>query len=170
MNLPAGFRARIGLNETGLTRALARGDFTLAEKLIEEASDPEYLNDGALAATPLNIVLTGRSSFFHQSRNLKLAQLLLVRGANPNLRIPNHDMETASESPIEMLLRYYLKLTEVFGLPGSGFCRTSYRPSSFEETELMDTVMDHVKSKHYSKHLDVRLASTERLVDLVLAK
>jgi len=140
VNLPAGFRARIGLNETGLTRALARGDFTVAEKLIEEASDPEYLNDGALAATPLNIVLTGRSSFFHQSRNLKLAQLLLVRGANPNLRIPNHDMETASESPIEMLLRYYLKLTEVFGLPGSGFCRTSYRPSSFEETELMDTV------------------------------
>ena len=89
VNLPAGFRARIGLNETGLTRALARGDFSLAEKLIEEASDPEYLNDGALAATPLNIVLTGRSSFFHQSRNLKLAQLLLVGGANPNLRIPN---------------------------------------------------------------------------------
>lgn len=140
VNLPAGFRARIGLNETELTRALARGDFSSAEKLIEEASDPEYLNDGALAATPLNIVLTGRSSFFHQSRNLYLAHLLLVKGANPNLRIPNHDMETASESPIEMLLQYYLKLTEVFGLPGSGLCRTSYRPSSFEETELMDTV------------------------------
>ena len=113
VNLPAGFRARIGLNETELTRALARGDFSSAEKLIEEASDPEYLNDGALAATPLNIVLTGRSSFFHQSRNLYLAHLLLVKGANPNLRIPNHDMETASESPIEMLLQYYLKLTEV---------------------------------------------------------
>ena len=28
----------------------------------------------------------------------------------------------------------------MFGLPGSGKCRTSYRPSSFEETELMDTV------------------------------
>lgn len=96
-----------------MTRALARGDFSSAEKLIEEASDPEYLNDGALAATPLNIVLTGRSSFFHQSRNLYLAHLLLVKGANPNLRIPNHDMETASESPIEMLLQYYLKLTEV---------------------------------------------------------
>ena len=139
-------------------------------KCFTQATDVEFLNDGALSATPLNIVLTGRSSFFHQSRNLKLAYLLLQKGANPNLRIPNHDMETASESPIEMLLRYYLKLTEVFGLPGSGFCRTSYRPSSFEETELMDTVMDHVSSKHYSKHLDVRLASTERLVDLVLAK
>lgn len=140
VNLPAGFRARIGLNETTLTRALARGDFALAEKLIEEATDVEYLNDGALSATPLNMVLTGRSSFFHQSRNLKLALLLMQKGANPNLRIPNHDMESASESPIELLLRYYLKLIEVFGVPGSGHCRTSYRPNSFEETELMDTV------------------------------
>jgi len=140
VNLPAGFRARIGLNETTLTRALARGDFALAEKIIEEATDVEFLNDGALSATPLNIVLTGRSSFFHQSRNLKLAYLLLQKGANPNLRIPNHDMESASESPLELLLVYYLKLVEVFGLPGSGQCRTSYRPNSFEETELMDTV------------------------------
>ena len=140
VNLPAGFRARIGLNETTLTRALARGEFSEAERLISEATDPEFLNDGALSATPLNIVLTGRSSFFHQSRNLKLAYLLMQRGANPNLRIPNHDMESASESPLEMLLRYYQKLIEVFGVPGSGHCRTSYRPSSFEETELMDTV------------------------------
>ena len=36
VNLPAGFRARIGLNETTLTRALARGDFAMAEKIIEE--------------------------------------------------------------------------------------------------------------------------------------
>eukprot|EP00092_Neocalanus_flemingeri_P007283 GFUD01007865.1.p1 GENE.GFUD01007865.1~~GFUD01007865.1.p1 ORF type:complete len:1241 (-),score=282.81 GFUD01007865.1:403-4125(-) len=140
VNLPAGFRARIGLNETTLTRALARGDFAMAEKIIEEATDIEFLNDGALSATPLNMVLTGRSSFFHQSRNLKLAHILLQRGANPNLRIPNHDMESASESPLELLLRYYLKLIEVFGVPGSGQCRTSYRPNSFEETELMDTV------------------------------
>ena len=60
----------------------------------------------------------------------------MQKGANPNLRIPNHDMESASESPIELLLRYYLKLIEVFGVPGSGHCRTSYRPNSFEETEL----------------------------------
>ena len=112
VNLPAGFRARIGLNETGLTRALARGDFGLAETIIEEATDPDYLNDGALAATPLNVVLTGRS-VTGQSRHLRLAQLLMARGANPNLRIPNHDMETASESPLELLLRYYLKLAEV---------------------------------------------------------
>ena len=143
VNFPAGFRARIGLNETSLTRALGRGEFTEAERIIEEATDIEFLNDGALAATPLNMVLTGRSSYFHQSRNLKLAHLLMQRGANPNLRIPNHDMESASESPLELLLRYYLKLIEVFGLPGSGQCRTSYRPSSFEETELMDTVGLH---------------------------
>ena len=83
VNLPAGFRARIGLNETSLTRALARGEFSEAERLINEATDPEFLNDGALAATPLNMVLTGRSSFYHQSRNLKLAYLLLEKGANP---------------------------------------------------------------------------------------
>lgn len=140
LNIP-GMRARIGLNETTLTRALGRGDFALAERIIEEATDPEFLNDGALAATPLNIVLSGRSSFFHQPRNLKLALLLLLRGANPNLRIPNHDMESASEAPLELLLRYYLRLLEVFGSPGH--CRTSYRPSSMEETELMDTVGLH---------------------------
>ena len=54
------------------------------------------------------------------------------------MRIPNHDMESASQSPFELLLRYYLKLAEVFGLPGS--CRTSYSSSSFDETELMDTI------------------------------
>ena len=139
VNLPAGFRARIGLNETPLTQALARGEFSEAESIILNATDPEFLNDGALAATPLNMVLTGRSSYYHQSRNLKLAQLLLEKGANPNLRIPNHDMESASQSPLELLLRYYLKLIQVFGLPGS--CRVqSYSTNSFEETELMDTI------------------------------
>ena len=82
--------------------SLSRGESTEAEKIIEAVTDPEILNDGALSATPLNIVLTGRSSFFHQSRNLKLAYLLMQKGANPNLRIPNHDLESASESPLEM--------------------------------------------------------------------
>lgn len=108
VNLPGegfGFRARIGLNETALTRALGSGEFSEAERLIEESTDTEFLNDGNMAATPLNMVLTGRSSYFHQSRNLKLAHLLMQRGANPNLRIPTHDMESASESPLELLLR-----------------------------------------------------------------
>ena len=47
-------------------------------------------------------------------------------------------MESASQSPLELMLRYYLKLIQVFGLPGS--CRSSYSSSSFEETELMDTI------------------------------
>jgi len=134
------FQARIGLNDTSLTRALAKGDYATAEKIVEEVTDPEFLNDGAMSATPLNMVLTGRSSYFHQSRNLKMAQLLLQKGANPNLRIPNHDMESASESPLELLLEYYLKLTEVFGISGQGYFRTSFRPSNFEETELLDTI------------------------------
>ena len=42
VNLPPGFRARIGLNETSLTKSLARGDFNLAEKIIEEVKLKYY--------------------------------------------------------------------------------------------------------------------------------
>ena len=41
-----GIRARIGLNETSLTRALARGDWDTAEAIIRETNDPDLLNDG----------------------------------------------------------------------------------------------------------------------------
>jgi hypothetical protein len=65
--------------------------------LILEAEDPDYLNEGALDRTPLCLVLGGMAQ---QPRNLKLARLLLERGACPNLRIPAPDMESASESPL----------------------------------------------------------------------
>ena len=99
VNFPAGFRARIGLNETSLTRALARGEFTEAERIIEEATDIEFLNDGALSATPLNMVLTGRSSYFHQSRNLKLAHLLMQRG-----QFVDHDIILTPEGELNCCL------------------------------------------------------------------
>ena len=41
--------AQVGLNDTPLTRALAMGDFDLAESLIMTMNDPEYLNDGKFA-------------------------------------------------------------------------------------------------------------------------
>ena len=47
---------RIGLHATPLTRALDRGDFAEAERLILEAGDPDYLNEGALDCTPLSLV------------------------------------------------------------------------------------------------------------------
>lgn len=133
-----GVMLRIGLNETTLTKALLRGHYVMAENIIEETTDIDFLNDGALAATPLNIVLTGPGGQYQQPRNLKLARLLLQKGANPNIRIPNHDLESASESPLELLIRYYLKLLEVFTVSSTGQFKQSY--ISGIETELMDTV------------------------------
>ena len=37
---------QVGLNETPLTKALVAGQFGLAEKLILENTDVDYLNDG----------------------------------------------------------------------------------------------------------------------------
>ena len=34
----------------------------------------------------------GKSAFMLKPRNLKIARLLIEHGANPNLRIPNHDL------------------------------------------------------------------------------
>jgi hypothetical protein len=116
--VPPNFAARIGLHETPLTRAMSRGEFDLAEALIMESAngnaDPEYLNDGAHSATPLTLALTGRSSYLGQPRNLRLARLVAERGGNVNLRIPNHDLETASESPLELLTTFYLSLLKSF--------------------------------------------------------
>ena len=131
--LQANMAARIGLNETALTRAMAAGRFDQAEEIILErggnvgagggpgagGGDPDYLNDGAHAATPLMLALTGRSGSY-QPRHLRLARLLVERGASVNLRIPNHDLETASESPLELLTSFYLSLIKVFGENGEG--------------------------------------------------
>lgn len=112
--LPGNFAARIGLNETSLTKAISAGDFAHAEDIISGSLDPEFLNDGAHTATPLALVLTGRSAFCGMPRNLYLAKLLVEKGANVNLRIPNHDLETASESPMELLINFYLALLKNF--------------------------------------------------------
>ena len=90
------------------------GNFELAEKFILDASDPEFLNDGNHSAIPLNLALTGRSSYGGQPRHLKLAKILVRRGANVNLRIPNLELESASESPLELLVTYYLALLKEF--------------------------------------------------------
>ena len=107
--------AQIGLNDTPLTRALAMGDFDLAESIIMTINDPEYLNDGEHADTPLNIALDGRSTYVGKPRNLKIARLLVERGADANFRVPDNDLGFGqSESPIERLVTYYLDLLKVF--------------------------------------------------------
>ncbi len=126
----------------------------------------DFLDDGAHAATPLSLALTGRSaSHSGRPRNLRLARLLVERGANVNLRIPDRDLETASESPLELLVTFYLSLLRVFapgppppaaqqpardagrranvggvggGVGGGGGC--SDRERQYLELDLLDTV------------------------------
>ena len=107
--------AQIGLNDTPLTRALAMGDFDLAESIIMTINDPEYLNDGEHSDTPLNIALDGRSTYVGKPRNLKIARLLVERGVDANFRVPDNDLGFGqSESPIERLVTYYLDLLKIF--------------------------------------------------------
>ena len=40
--------------------------------------------------------------------------MLVEKGANVNLRIPHHDLENASESPLELLVALYLALLKMF--------------------------------------------------------
>ena len=113
--VPANFAARLGLNETDLTRALIAGNFPLAESIISlETNDADYLNDGVHSATPLNLALGGRASFGGNPRNLKIVKMLVAKGANVNLRIPHHDLENASESPLELLVALYLAVLKMF--------------------------------------------------------
>lgn len=65
---------------------MMNGKYDLAEKFILDASDPEMLNDGNHSDIPLNLALTGRTAYCGQPRHLKLARLLVRRGANVNLR------------------------------------------------------------------------------------
>lgn len=77
-----------------------------------------------------------------------MARLLVRRGANVNLRIPNHDLETASESPLEHLVNFYLSLLKTFrggGRQQQRHAGTSsgidaYTFLDFLETDLLDTI------------------------------
>ena len=100
------FQGQIGIHETPLTIAIRNGKFKEAEQIIEDTSDPTFLNDGRYENIPLHMVLTN-NHFAEECRNLKLARLLVQKGANSNLRIPYGDLEGASPSPFEELVVYY---------------------------------------------------------------
>ena len=62
---------------------------------------------GEYERTPLYIVLANDYELRNHPRNLKLAKMLVQKGANPNLRIPDTDFDGAFPSPCEELLEYY---------------------------------------------------------------
>ncbi|XP_066987366.1 uncharacterized protein [Macrobrachium rosenbergii] len=100
------FRGQIGINETPLTIAIGNGDYQLAEDIIEATSDVTFLNDGPCENVPLHMVLTNNYNSCLK-RNLKLAKILVQKGANPNLRIPFIDFDRISPSPFEELVVCY---------------------------------------------------------------
>ena len=42
------FHGQIGIHDTPLTQTLLSGDFKLAERILQDITDPEVLNDGKL--------------------------------------------------------------------------------------------------------------------------
>ncbi|KAK3888448.1 hypothetical protein Pcinc_007476 [Petrolisthes cinctipes] len=101
------FQGQFGINETPLTTAIQNGDMAEAEEFIRANTDPSVLNDGAYENTPLHLVLTN-NPYADNSRNLKLARMLVEGGADPNLRIiPYGDLDRDSPSPFEELVVYH---------------------------------------------------------------
>ena len=136
-------------------------------------NDPEYLNDGEHADTPLNIALDGRSTYVGKPRNLKIARLLVERGADANFRVPDNDLGFGqSESPIERLVTYYLDLLKVFksnvlsGDASSGENGTiNHHMDDF--SELLDTVGLNGEAGLTSEGL---IQQTRFLLDIFFAK
>ena len=158
--------AQVGLNDTPLTRALAMGEFELAERLIMSLNDPEYLNDGEHADTPLNIALDGRSTYIGKPRNLRIARLLVERGADANFRVPDNDLGFGqSESPIERLIAYYLSLLRNFNNNAQTRGTCTCLPVDFSG-ELLDTIGLNGETDLTSESL---IQQTRFLVDIFFA-
>lgn len=100
------FQGQIGMHGTPLTTVISCGEFKAAEQIIESTSDASYLNDGRYENIPLHMVLSN-NTYAKSCRNLKLARLLVQKGANPNLRIPYGELDMASPSPFEELVVYH---------------------------------------------------------------
>ena len=104
---------RLNLHLARIPAAMVRQQFCEAERLIR-ISDPETLNEGRGAETPLNLALLGRDDRAYldtrgKMRNLFIAKLLLERGANVNFRAHLPLYEADAESPLEFLLALYLR-------------------------------------------------------------
>ncbi|GLH07238.1 Uncharacterized protein GBIM_12748 [Gryllus bimaculatus] len=105
-------QVQVGINDTPLTVALVKGDYKTAEKLIMENFEDGYLDEGPFEKIPLALVLSGDHAI-STTRHLRLAKLLVERGANANLRIPQAEWQGASPSPMEYLVDLYMRVKEL---------------------------------------------------------
>ncbi|XP_021919173.1 uncharacterized protein LOC110829602 isoform X1 [Zootermopsis nevadensis] len=133
---------QLGIHDTPLTYAIEKGDFKAAEKLIEENVSPSYLDEGPFQRTPLALVLSSHPELRKFPRHLRLAKLLVERGANPNLRMPEAERRGSSVSPMEYVLSLYehadiLYRNEIDVIKGYGiFVDPLFTIGLHDETEL----------------------------------
>ncbi|XP_064629168.1 uncharacterized protein LOC135488472 isoform X2 [Lineus longissimus] len=105
------FHVQFGINETPLSRALEYGQFDVAEKMIKECTSASYLDEGCYTRTPLVICLKPR---LKSKTNFHIAKLLVERGADPNIRIPNTDgaeFIDPGQSPLELVTELFYNCT-----------------------------------------------------------
>lgn len=165
------FQGQIGVHETALTTVIGYGEFKAAEQIIESTNDPTFLNDGRYENIPLHMVLTN-NHYNDRCRNLKLARLLVQKGASPNLRIPYGDMSESSPSPFEELVVYY----EVLKAYAAGdFDALSEELEMYFETEeakvvfLTNTVdLDNTKCLPNIEDIRKLIEQTSELIDIFL--
>nr|XP_022289585.1 uncharacterized protein LOC111101404 [Crassostrea virginica]XP_022289586.1 uncharacterized protein LOC111101404 [Crassostrea virginica]XP_022290650.1 uncharacterized protein LOC111102275 [Crassostrea virginica]XP_022290652.1 uncharacterized protein LOC111102275 [Crassostrea virginica] len=112
------FHVEFGINDTILTRALENKQYSAAETIIRENTNPSYLDEGCYQRTPLFICLCGidEEQQSVRPRNLFLARLLVENGANVNYRVPmtyGSEFEGPGKSPLELLTDFYNDLTKL---------------------------------------------------------
>lgn len=165
------FQGQFGIHETELTKVIGSGDFKAAEEIIESTTDPTVLDEGRYENIPLHMVLNN-NHYFKKCRNLRLAQLLVQKGASPNRRIPYGDMEGASPSPFEELVVYY----EVLKAHATGVSDTLCEELEmfFETDELIlefltNTVdLDNTKCLPNLENVKKLIEQTSELIDIFL--
>lgn len=165
------FQGQFGVHETSLTTVIGYGEFKAAEQIIESTNDPTFLNDGRYENIPLHMVLTN-NHYNDRCRNLKLARLLVQKGASPNLRIPYGDMSESSPSPFEELVVYY----EVLKAYAAGeFDALSEELEMYFENEeakvafLTNTVdLDNTKCLPNIEDIRKLIEQTSELIDIFL--
>ncbi|KXJ22774.1 uncharacterized protein LOC110251807 [Exaiptasia diaphana] len=113
---PAQFNVVFGFNQTPLTEALESRNFNHALGIIESRSG-SCLDEGYYRRIPLYIVLSGENSCFDGKVlpvHLKIARLLIEKGADPMLRIPEFlgaEYIGPGRSPLECIVDLYNSIT-----------------------------------------------------------
>ncbi|XP_041353896.1 uncharacterized protein LOC121371803 isoform X2 [Gigantopelta aegis] len=111
------FHVEFGINDTPLTRALEHGNYTTAERVIVECTNPSYLDEGCYQRTPLFICLCGVDEEEERvtTRNFFLARIIIEHGANVNYRVPQTLFGSEYIGPgktcLELLVDFYNDLT-----------------------------------------------------------